>query len=211
LSTLHEDEERRKKSADGRLASVIGLASIISAITLGFSFEAFAKGSLRSMGWWGYLVAAGTVLSVFQLFLAVRAALKGLDVKRFLETSADEAIASQGESERLRGLREAEELLKCLSTHDGNINDKMDQVSIAHRALLNFLVTLFGLLIVLTGLALRNSPKQATTEEQVLEILKKDARVVDMLRGARGDVGPQGEKGDPGLQGPPGERCIKAR
>ena len=64
---------------------------------------------------------------------------------------------------------------------------------------------------MLTGLALRNSPKQATTEEQVLEILKKDARVVDMLRGARGDVGPQGEKGDPGLQGPPGERCIKAR
>jgi hypothetical protein len=70
-------------------------------------------------------------------------------------------------------------------------------MAVAHRAMKNFLVALILFAAVGTVAAIRAKPP----DDALIEALRKDHELNEMLRGPqgiKGDQGPAGPKGDPG-------------
>lgn len=194
---LLEAEDSRRQSVDGRLATIVGLSSIAGTILFGGMWAA-ATGTLhsdnRAIIW---AMAGGGIYLALQIGRAVLAAVEGLSRRDYGALGPSDVLQHQGEDQSSFARRRARKCLDLLADHQLQNNEKITKMALAHRALQNFMVALI-LLSFLGGWSAVTAP--ARGQDQLIENLKRDQRVIELLRGPQG---PQGPKGDPGTPAPP--------
>ncbi|HEU4384915.1 MAG TPA: hypothetical protein VFR85_15645, partial [Anaeromyxobacteraceae bacterium] len=117
-------EEDRKKSVDGRLGSITGLASIATAITFGFFATVFEKGIVPSP-WGNFVAIALVVYSVFQLLCAAIASVRGLGRRTYSGAEPLTGIPKPGETHEALLIRRIESAFRCLDNNDKENNEKV--------------------------------------------------------------------------------------
>lgn len=198
---LHREEEARKSSAETRLTAVLGMSSVLSAITFGFISLAFDKLRAVTPRWIAVVATAAFVYAVTQLVISFWHAVRGLQVRKISELSGSEILRKPGESEKRYLVRRACAYAEVVRNHDTINSDKSQRLHSAHQALLNFLraVLLLVLLLVLAGWL-----SGATSRTDLARELRGDPEIVKILRGPKGDRGEIGPAGARGPAGPPG-------
>jgi hypothetical protein len=194
---LLEAEDSRRQSVDGRLATIVGLASIAGTILFG-GIWAGATGALHSdnRAIIGALAGGGFYLAL-QIGRAVLAAVEGLSRRNYGALEPSDVLQHQGEDQSSFARRRARKCLDLLADHQLRNNEKVTKMAVAHRALQNFMVALMVLSFVGGRFAVTT---RARGQDELIEDLRKDQRVLELLRGPQG---PQGPKGDPGTPAAP--------
>lgn len=208
---LLESERERRQSVDARLTTVLGLASVAAAISI--ASQVWRGSDLR-----GSVEAriAGLVICyvVLQLLAAVFAAVRGLARRSYLQPGPEDLLPDAGES-RIDFIRR--KIGSCLRAYDDHatINSgKVEQMALAHRGIQNFLGGMLILIVLLTASSFLWTRKESL-EEKVIQKLRSNPDLIELLRGPRGlpgergfpgSMGPRGLQGDPGPAGPPGPK-----
>ncbi len=190
---LLQREEQRRQSVEARLTSIIALCSIAGTIVFG-GILAQASGSIHFNGpLLKWVFAAGALYLTLQICSAILAAIKGLERKSWETMLFSDIIPATKEDRnkflRLRILR----CLEILQDHRTNNNDKTTQMAVAHCALRNFLSVLIIIALVGTFCVADKNPK-----ENIIETLKNNRELMELIRGPQGPPGPVGPKGEPG-------------
>jgi hypothetical protein len=214
--SLLAQESDRRQSVDSRLTTVIGLASVAAALAFG-TLASQIWASLGSRGSLGMRVAGflGAYV-VLQLLCAVFAAIRGVARRGYREPQAEDVLPAPGETSEILAKRKMKAYLICLDDHQAKNSTKVDQMAIAHRAIQNFLGGILVFILYLTALSFSPS-KGVSVEERVIQRLRADPQLLDLLRGprgwpgGRGPVGPQGPKGPRGEPGPPSPQGPKGK
>ena len=209
---LFEAESEHRRSVETRLTSIVNLASVAAAVTLGIITIGLGKEeSLRPASVRG-LAALLSLYVVMQLVRAIRAAVQGVERRSYPDFDGTDILPAPNEGQADHARRLMRTLLE--GVHDcRTVNmDKVERMALAHCAFRNFLwgVGLLAALLTLTSL---RSPQRGSTDEDIIRRLRSDPQLIELLRGPKGALGPQGspgetgprgEKGTPGPQGPAG-------
>jgi len=195
-----EAERARGQGVESRLTSIMGLSSIAGTIVFG-SILALATGGIhvsqRGLRW---IVVVGALYLTLQLCRAVFAAVTGLS-RRSYSSESIPAILPENNEARSTYLqrRIGSKMGELLDLQEKN-NSKVTQMALAHRATVNFVAALLIFALLASGYAF-GTP----ASNDIVDTLKKDHQLIEMIRG------PQGIPGAPGLQGPPGPKsdCCK--
>jgi hypothetical protein len=199
---LHQEEEARKAGAESRLSTVLGMSSVVSAITLAAVSMAVERRFLESLGAFGIGATVLFLFAVAQLVISVWHALRGLYVRLYSEAAGTDVLPRPGEGDVAFLVRRLRTYSELVQDHDANNSDKTRRLVLAHRALLNFLgavLLLVGLLAVASWLRPPRDDGAALAAR-----LRADPALVELLRGPRGEPGPPGPAGPSGPAGPPG-------
>jgi len=200
---LVDREKERRQSVESRLTTVLGLTSVAAALTFG-SLAGPLWSSLSSRGSIAARVAGFlAVYIVLQLLAAVLAAVRGVARRGYLEPLLEDFLPSPGESKEELSKRQMTALLECLDDHHVVNSRRVDQMAIAHRAIENFLGGMLVFVLYLVALSFSTS-HEASVEQKVIQHLRSDPQLIDLLRGPRGLPGKDGVGGPPGQQGRPG-------
>jgi hypothetical protein len=196
------DERERMQSVEGRLTSVLGLTSIAATVSLAILSSAAAQATSLA----GILIVLTMVYVASQLLRAVWAAIAGLSRRSFTKLHLNDRLPSPGADPREHLIRIMETSIRRVVDLEGATDEKVSQMSLAHRALQNFLV---GVFVLILALAIRAGLPQArmSPEERVVRSLRANPDLIELLRGPRGlrgSPGPRGLQGPQGPQGPPG-------
>ena len=198
---LLAEEDGRRQSVDARLTTIVGLSSIAGTIVFGSMLtQPQAFRSAHGIARW--LLAFGPLYLTLQVCSAILAAVVGLLKPRgYLTSTPTDILPTRDEAPGVHLRRRVTSCLHMLAdTHDRN-NDKVTQMAVAHRAMKNFLVGLLILGALGTWRTLTTAPN-----DDLLDRLKKDQAVRELLRGPQGPVGSPGPKGDPGTPRTPPAR-----
>lgn len=194
-----EDEKARGQGVESRLSSIMGLSSIAASIVFG-STLALAMGTVHvernALRW---VVASGALYLTVQLCSAVLAAVRGLSRRQYISESAADILPALKESSVAYVTRRIGSTTNELIDLQQRNNDKVTQMAVGQRALINFVVMLVLFSLLGTVYGIRSSDSNG-----LVETLEKDHNLTEMLRGSQG---PQGIPGPPGLQGPKGANC----
>ncbi|MGA2261836.1 MAG: hypothetical protein ABSH28_10400 [Acidobacteriota bacterium] len=144
-------EDLRGQSVDSRLTSIVGLCSIAGTIVFG---TLLVKATMPPLGWWRWVMALGGLYLTAQLCAAILAAVRGLARREYL--AIDPFPYPRGEAKTLHQRRRIGEYSEAILDHRIRNDEKVTQMAVAHRALMNFLVTLlllacFGAYSVIKG------------------------------------------------------------
>jgi hypothetical protein len=190
LATEHE----RRHGVDARLTTIIGLSSIAGSIVFGSMLA--QPPSLRH-GLQGWLLALGPLYLTLQVCSAILAAVLGLGRRGYRAIIPTDVLPERNEAPAVQLRRQITNCLHILDDDRIKNNAKVTQMAVAHRAMMNFL----GGLLVLATLGTWHTIT-ATPRDEIVERLRHDHALQELLRG------PQGPQGNPGLQGPPGTPCV---
>jgi len=187
---LLEAEDARRQSVEGRLTSVMGLSSIAATIVFG-SILAQASGTLHVQRvWLRWVLALGALYLALQLCCAIIAALCGLERRGYLSSPPRDIFPSPtGEARSIHLRRQILNCLNLLSDHQSLNNAKVTQMAIAHCATRNFIWFLLFLAIVGAYGGITSSGRG----DDLIETLRKNHEVQELLRGPQGPPGPKGE------------------
>lgn len=202
LESLLEQESDRRSSIDARLSTIVGLASIAATIAMGV-IVAQAGGTLKIQSprtkW---TLSALSLYLILQLCTAIYWAIRGQSRRSYKSATVSDAVPESlpDPIDRLR--HRVLGLVDRLQFNQEVVNEKVTAMAVAHRAAINFAVGLFILSVAATAFS-----TSGIAESSILEVLKADTQLRDLLRGPTGPqgppgpLGPRGEKGD---RGPPG-------
>jgi hypothetical protein len=193
LDHLYDRENARRLGAEARLTSILGLSTIAGTIVFGFLFGLAGASHFQSrVPRW--IIAGGAIYLVLQICSAMLAAVRGLSRQSYDSLTFSDVTPTQTESEQDYLLRRCTRDLQILSDNSFVNNSKVTQMAVAHCAMRNFLWGLL-LLAVIGGYA---ATKAATTDD-IIDSIKKNPELKEMLRGPRGEEGKTGPKGEPGI------------
>lgn len=142
IQSVESSERDRMTNVEERLRGLVSLAAVAAAVTVGIGI-AQLRGDLQSTAS-GTLLALASVYAVVQLLAALLAAIKGLERRSFRAVAAEDLIARPTEDPRDRELRLSEISFDAMIDVQDAANAKVDQMSLAYRALKNFV---FGVLV----------------------------------------------------------------
>jgi hypothetical protein len=187
---LLEGEKGRQQSVEVRLTSIMGLSSIAGTIVFG-GLLAQAIGALQvPMGWLRWAMALGALYLALQLCRAILASISGLERRNYLGTETHDIFPPLGGESRCTYFRRRiKEYLEVLADHESLNSRKVTQMAVAHRAMRNFLWVL--LFIALVGAY--GALSQQSRGEDLIQRLRKDHEVQELLRGPQGPPGPRGQ------------------
>jgi hypothetical protein len=198
-----EVEKSRTQSVESRLTSIIGLSSIAGTIVFG-SILALAAGSFRpaqaSLRW---IISFGAFYLTLQLGSAILAAVQGLSRRHYNSESPSDVLPMKDEVRPVYLHRRiGSKIEEAVDLQEKN-NPKVTHMAVAHRATTNFVVALmvFALVSAVYGIL-------PSSSNDVVETLKKNHELLDMVKGL---PGPVGSPGLPGPQGPPGPKGVTRR
>jgi hypothetical protein len=198
-SKLLDDEEARRLSVEGRLTSIVGLCSIAGTIVFG-GIIALAARTLRiQAAWMRWVLAVGALYLAVQICTAILAAVGGLSRKGYLAATATDVLLATGETRPALLRRRINECLNMFWDHQDINNKKVTKMAVAHRAMENFLWGLLLIAVLGAGYG-----ALARYEDPLVERVKKDRELQELLRGPQGPLGPQGPQGLPGPMYAPG-------
>jgi len=193
LEKVEEAELERRRSVESRLTSVLGMASISTALFGALiSLQAKLGGSKSLDGLlWPAIIAS--TYGMVQLLLATLAAVKGLKRRPQIAMGIEDYLGAPGETKRNLQIRTLKELVgKILDDEKVNCR-RMDQMEVAHEALRNFLVAML-LLAILWPLGFMLGPKASPAPDTgpIIKELLSTPSLVERLRGPAGPQGPSG-------------------
>jgi hypothetical protein len=196
---LLAQEDGRRQSVDTRLTAIVGLSSIAGTIVFGGMLT--QPQAFRSPhGVAGWLLACGPLYLTLQVCSAILAAVVGLGRRGYFTSTPTDVLPTRDEAPSVHLRRQLASCLHTLADTQVRNDDKVTQMAVAHRAMRNFLVGLLVLGALGTWRALTMAPS-----DDILDRLKRDQVVRDLLRGPQGPIGGPGPKGDPGTPcAPPG-------
>ena len=186
-------EDGRRQSVEGRLTNLMGLASIAGTIVFG-TILAQISGTLHiSPGPLRWVIAFGSLYLVAQICSAIFAAVGGLARQSYLTLTPSDFLAELGanKTDHLRGL--VSEQLKALANHQSQNDAKVTWMATAHRAMRQFLSGLLVFALAGTFFAINAPPPH----DDLVETLKKNHELQELIRGPVGPSGAMGPKGDP--------------
>lgn len=192
LDDLYDRETARRQGTEARLTSILGLSSIAGTIVFGFLFGLAGTSHVSHVLRW--IMAAGAMYLVLQICSAMLAALRGLSRQSYNGLTFSDAIPTQTESDQAYLLRRCQTDLQILSNHSFVNNSKVTQMAVAHCAMRNFLWGLLLFAIIGGYSAIKSTPT-----DEVVDSIKKNPELREMLRGPRGEEGKTGPKGEPGI------------
>jgi hypothetical protein len=203
IEKLADVEDERRKGIETRLASVLGLSSITTAITFGIFSGVFEKGLAFASEWQGPIVLGILAYVGLQLVRATSAAVAGLRRRNYLQLEPYDLLPEPGElppatTKRIINLR-----LDCFLDDQERNNDKVTQMEVAHVALRNSFAGLTILILLMFGISAIGVPGKPL-EARVINRLRGDSDLLEKLRGAPGPQGPSGPQGERGADGQPG-------
>lgn len=142
-------EQGRMAGVEERLRGLVSLAAVAAAVTVGIGV-AQSRGELKATAA-GTLLALASVYAVIQLLAALLAAINGLERKLFRVYRLEDLISDHNEEPRARELRLAGISFDKMIDLQDAANRKVEQLSIAYKALKNFVLgVLFAAAVVLT-------------------------------------------------------------
>lgn len=198
-----EAEEHRKSGAETRLGTILGMTSIAATIAFGTLTTLFSNGfegvSARS-------AVAGVILlayAVAQLACALRAALRGLARRNYDALGLAQLLPTPDESPGAHAERVVEVYARVTDQHYGENNSKITELAVAHAALRNFISALLVMTLLL-GASMVSSSRSGPIEQRVIEKLRGEPQLIELLRGPKGEPGQTGLPGSPGQPGPQG-------
>jgi hypothetical protein len=203
---LYEREARRRSSVETRLTTVLGMASVAATIAFGTLTTSFAKG-LTGVGSLTAVVASSlSVYAVIQLACALRASLSGLSRRAYRRVTLTDLLPAENEAADVHAKRVMEVYAAATEQHAAANNEKVTSMAVAHEALRNFVGAVVTLAVFLV-VAVAISDAGGSLEERVVQKLRGDPALIELLRGPQGETGPpgpQGLQGPRGAIGPPG-------
>ena len=187
---LLEAEEARRQSVETRLTSIMGLSSIAATLVFG-SILAQATGALHVQEvWLRWVLALGALYLAIQLCSAIIAALHGLERRAYLSTTTlDFLPLPNGEARSACLRRRIGSCLSLLADHRSLNNEKVTQMAVAHCALRNFL----WFLVALALLGTYGAVKSSSHGDDLIEKLRQNHKLQELLRGPQGPPGPKGD------------------
>lgn len=191
--SLLDKEDGRKQGIETRLTSILGLSSIAGTVGAAGLFLGTGGGSrIQSRSVRGLVALVGCYL-ILQICAAMLAAARGLSRRAYIHLGLPDLVAGPGEPRSTFLHRKAERILDALSDHELQNNNKLTQLAIAHCALRNFLCGLIAFSVI--GAAVMF---WAGGSDDLVDRLKKDNKLNELLRGPQGIAGPKGEPAPPG-------------
>ena len=196
-TSLLEAEDSRRQGVEARLTSILGLFTIAGTIVF-TSIVAQVVGTLRAPNsFFRWMFALCAFYLALQICCALVAALVGLGRRGYDMPTPRNIFPAAGESSAFHERQRITNCLQILADHQQRNNNKVTQMAVAHRAMMNFLVVLILFAAIGTVAAIRAKPP----DDPLIQALRKDHELNEMLRGPqgiKGDRGPAGAKGDPG-------------
>ncbi len=195
VGDLYDRETARRQSTEARLTSILGLSSIAGTIVFGFLFGLAGTFLVQSRGL-RWIIAGGAIYLVLQICSAMFAAVRGLSRQSYDGLTFSDVTPTQTESEQAYLLRRCQRALQIISDHYVVNNSKVTQMAVAHCAMRNFL---WGLLLfaIIGGYA----STQVSPKDDLVDTIKKNHELTELLRGPQGEEGKVGPRGEPGLPG----------
>ncbi len=193
---LLDEESDRRQGVEARLTSVMGLSSIAGTVLFS-GIIAQATGAIHSQSAvfrWG--MTLGALYLTLQLCSAILAAVRGLSRKSYNVATGSIVLPAKDEDRTEYFRRRILWCLQTLVSHRPQNNAKVTEMAKAHCAMTNFLI---GLVIV--ALFCGWFAVQQNRGDDTVDMLQKNHKLYDLLKGPQGPPGPSGPKGDPG---PPG-------
>jgi hypothetical protein len=180
-----DQEEGRRQSVESRLTSIVGLCAIAATIVFG-SILAQATGAMHVPRMWvRWVIGFGALYLAIQLCIAILSAVRGLERRSYL--SHDPILPDNPERAATLRMRIIESN-KRLANHQVQNNLKVTQMAVAHRALKNFIVAL-----LLLGACGTYGALTAVSNDPIIDAIRKNREVQELLRGPQGPQGPKGE------------------
>lgn len=160
ISFLLQSDEERRISVDGRLAMMVGLASIAATLVTGI-LVAQASGTLKIGSPVRWVIASIVVYLVLQLCDAICWAIYGLQRKNYSSLTIQNFLPQPALSEEERLREEIVSRIEMLHDNREATNEKVTAMAVAHRSAMNFAV---GLLVLAVAgmLALPFTPLRNT-------------------------------------------------
>ncbi|MCX6626469.1 MAG: collagen-like protein [Candidatus Solibacter sp.] len=190
-NVLLQAEQERRQSVETRLTTIIGLSSIAGTIVLGTMFTPHAvTGTERA------LLSLGLLYLALQVSSAILAAVRGLGRRSYLAPTPAHVLPGAHEAATVHLRRQISACLLALADHQVHTNDKVTHMAVAHRALKNFVFGLLFLAALGTWHRLTSTPP-----DELLDRVRKEHVLQELLRGPQG---PQGLRGPTGPAGPAG-------
>lgn len=188
-STAQEDLTRRQ-GVESRLTTMIGLSSIAGTIVFG-AILALAVGTVNpSSPLLRILIVVGGLYATLQICNAILAAVRGLERRDYQALPVSDITRRENEPPKAYLRRRAMDCLKLHSDHELQTQAKVTQMAVAHQAMKNFIGGLCILALVCAFFALAMpSPRS----DALIEQLKSDHELRELLRGPQGPPGPTGE------------------
>jgi hypothetical protein len=198
---LLEHEEERRRSVEARLTNFIGLSTIAGTIVVG-AILALATGTLRTSGTLlRRAMAIGALYLVLQISCAILASISGLSRRNYIAQNGSDVLPLREEALIPYLHRQIKTCIAKLSEDRLRNDEKVSHMAVAHCATRNFLC---GLLLFASG-GTYFAWTAKNTSDDLLQRIREDHQVYELLRGPqgpKGDAGPQGPKGDPGPSQP---------
>ena len=189
-----EDERQRQQSVDTRLATIIGLSSIAGTIAFGTMLANIPR--TPGVLFWLIFVLLGYL--ILQLISAMHAAVCGLERRSYDTLPLTDILPNGNEVQNHHVRRQIQQYFSILVQHQDQNNAKVTQMAVAHRAIKNFVG---GLLIF----AILASTYRLVTpsSDELVNRLKTDHVLRELLRGPQGQTGLAGPMGPPGVSAAP--------
>jgi hypothetical protein len=192
--TALDDEGKRQQGVDARLTTIIGLSSIAGTIVFGTMLTSIPH-TTSLLSW---LILVSTWYLILQLVSAIHAGVRGLE-RRAYDTMPFIDLLPSKEASTHYCRRHIQQFFAILIQNQDQNNAKVTQMAAAHCAMKNFI----GGLVCLAALASIHHVVEPPSDELVNR-LKTDHLLRELLRGPQGQPGPAGPQGPPGLEGQPG-------
>lgn len=196
FESLLESNEDRQRSVDSRLSTIVGLSSIAGTITTGVIIAQAAGTMNFPLGFWRWGLSAIALYLVVQLCDAIHWAIRGQERQSYLGNSIQGVLPELGVNVQDFQRKRILNTVSYIQANREAVNAKVTAMAVAHRAAKNFVVGLLAMSVV--GVFMMREQHKAPS---ILETLRTDASLLEMLKGPAGPQGPPGLKGEPGKQG----------
>ncbi|MCA9106818.1 MAG: collagen-like protein [Planctomycetales bacterium] len=185
----HRDAEARRTAITDKCKTLLTMSSILMGLVglllpKAFAFDAFWMRAVCFVAILGLL----NVVVLLLTFFAV-----GRDTQVTLDQSEIDLEPKDYEKNRINLY------LQCQVALDNRTDYLVDLYKVSRF----FFLASFTLVVILFSISfLSSSPRSETSE--IIRQLRSDPKLIDLLRGPKGEQGEDGNKGDQGRQGPQG-------
>jgi len=150
---LFEAEQKRRESIESRLSSVTGMTSVAAAVTFGIIALQYRNEIIDMKAPLVNITRIIVLYGLTQLVCALIAEIRGLSRRSYLMPSIKNVLPLRGESVLSLAIKRMTAYLRCAYDHREQNSGKLNQLAVAHRAIVNFLGSILVVMILLSVIA----------------------------------------------------------
>jgi hypothetical protein len=202
VEDIVKTEDERRSHVETRLAAVVGLMPVLTAIvTLGVTWLGNRELVRSDLGWIPLVIA---LYSALQLVRALMAAIVGLKRRNYRVIDFSDVLPTRDMTAAQRRIAVLKERVRALEQNSALNGSKVEQMALAHHALLNFVpaTLLFAVVVVMVGRTISAGSVPEPVHDQ-----GSPPAIMQELRGRHDRMGQptSNPRERPGLWCPPGQ------